>query len=73
LSVGFVVASILLRQMVFLGLGAAGVVVFVPELLSEAFGKAIGVPIVLLVAGVLLLVAGVAVAVLGRRMRATPA
>jgi hypothetical protein len=61
-SLGLLAASLALRRGVLLGFGAAGVVVFVPWLLSSVFGETIGVPIAVLLTGVLLVAMAVMVA-----------
>jgi hypothetical protein len=68
-SLGLLGASAVLRRGVVLGFGAAGVVVFVPWLLSSLFGKTIGVPIAVLVTGVLLVAMAVMVAFVLPRIR----
>ncbi len=69
-SVAMIVASIPLKRWVLLGMGAVGVVGFVPEILAQVFPNAVTGPILLLVGGVLLIIAGVAVAVFGPRIGA---
>jgi hypothetical protein len=68
-SIGLLGASLALRRGVLLGFGAAGVVVFVPWLLSSVFGETIGVPIAVLLTGVLLVAMAVMVAFVMPRMR----
>ena len=70
LAIGMIAASIPLRRGVLLGFGAAGVVVFMPQLLYEMFGSSVGVPIVLLLAGILLVAMAVVVIVVMPKMRA---
>lgn len=61
-------ASIPLRKGVMLGFGAAGVVMFMPQLVQAVFPTAIGAPIVLLIAGVLLIGMSVLTAIMLPRM-----
>ena len=59
-----------LREPVLLGFGAAGVFVFVPQLVFRYFGETLGAPIALFLTGVALLATGVGVARLRGRVRA---
>jgi hypothetical protein len=60
-------AGVALKRLVTIGVGAAGVVLFVPMLLGEVFASSITVPASILLLGVLLIIAGVGVAVIRRR------
>lgn len=63
-SVAMLVASLLIKRMVFLGFGAGGIVVFSFQLIDTAFRGTIGAPIALLVAGLLFVAMSVIVAVM---------
>ena len=54
--------SVTLRKTILLGFGAAGIFVFVPQIIFEYFGDTIGVPLALFVTGVVLLGAALLVA-----------
>lgn len=57
-----IVASVTLRQIVLLGLGAAGVFVFVPQAVFHFFGDSLGAPVALLISGAALIGGAVALA-----------
>jgi hypothetical protein len=57
-----IVASVAERRTLYLGFGAAGVFVFVPQLVFEWFADTIGAPVALFVTGLLLVVAAVGTA-----------
>lgn len=59
-AVALLVAAVLTAQPVTLGLGTAGVALFLPQILDAAFPDAIGGPVLTFVAGVLLLADGLA-------------
>jgi hypothetical protein len=54
--------SVTLRNTILLGFGAAGIFVFVPQIIFEYFGDTIGVPLALFLTGVVLLGASLLVA-----------
>lgn len=54
-SIGLVVLGVLLRKYVMLGFGAAGIVAFAVELLTEVFDIGMGTPVALLAASVILI------------------
>ncbi|MGZ5384919.1 MAG: DUF2157 domain-containing protein [Acidimicrobiia bacterium] len=54
--------SVTLRNTILLGFGAAGIFVFVPQIIFEYFGDTIGVPLALFLTGVVLLGAALLVA-----------
>ncbi|HEX9716374.1 MAG TPA: DUF2157 domain-containing protein [Actinomycetota bacterium] len=64
-SAGLIVASIALRQTVLLGLGTAGLFVYLTWAIGHYLGETIGLPLALLVAGL----AAIAVAVVVARIR----
>jgi len=47
--------SVTLRNTILLGFGAAGIFIFVPQIIFEYFGDTIGVPLALFLTGVVLL------------------
>lgn len=57
-----IVASVTLRQIVLLGLGAAGVFIFVPQVVFHFFGDSLGAPVALLLSGAALIGGAVALA-----------
>ncbi|MDQ3107258.1 MAG: DUF2157 domain-containing protein, partial [Actinomycetota bacterium] len=59
---GLLAAGVTWRRLVALGLGAAGVLLFVPQLIAEWFGDTLPGALTLLVVGLLLLGAGLATA-----------
>lgn len=48
-------AAVAVRETILLGFGAAGIFIFVPQIIFEFFGDTIGVPVALFLTGVLLL------------------
>ncbi|MFQ5966549.1 MAG: DUF2157 domain-containing protein [Acidimicrobiia bacterium] len=72
-AVGLLAAGVLLRRTVLLGLGALGVIVFVPQSVNHLFGETLGAAVVLLLTGLLLVIGTVAVARLRGRAAATKA
>lgn len=67
-SVAMVVGSIVIKRMVLLGFGAAGIVLYAFQLIDERFAGTIGAPIAMLVAGLLFVGMAVMVALLLPRM-----
>jgi hypothetical protein len=65
--------SVTLRNTILLGLGAAGIFLFVPQIIFEYFGDTIGVPLALFLTGVVLLGAALLVARLRTEVVAEPA
>lgn len=57
-----IVASVTLRQIVLLALGAAGVFIFVPQVVFNYFGDSLGAPVALLISGAALIGGAVALA-----------
>jgi hypothetical protein len=57
-----IAASVALRQIVLLALGAAGVFVFVPQVVFHYFGDSLGAPVTLLLSGAALIGGAVALA-----------
>lgn len=47
--------SVWLRETVLLGLGVAGLFVYIPMTIFELFGESLGVPVALLITGLVLL------------------
>lgn len=68
-AVALLAASVLLRSMVHLGFGAAGVLLFLPQIVFEYLGDTLGAPLALLVSGVALLAGAFVTARLGGRLR----
>jgi hypothetical protein len=66
-------ASVRLQSMLPLGFGAAGVLLFLPQIVFEYLGDSLGAPLALLVCGVILLGAAFLVARLRGTVRRTPA
>ena len=64
--------SVALRNTILLGFGAAGIFLFVPQIIFEYFGDTIGVPLALFLTGVLLLGAALLVARLRSEVVAEP-
>jgi hypothetical protein len=64
--------SVTLRNTVLLGLGAAGIFLFVPQIIFEYFGDTMGVPLALFITGVVLLGAALLVARLRTEVVAEP-
>lgn len=58
-AVGLIAASVATARTVLLGLGTGGMVVFVPQGVHHFFGETLGVPVALLVAGLVVLAAAV--------------
>jgi hypothetical protein len=63
-AAGLLAGGTVLKEFLVTGVGVAGVFVYLPMAAAEYFGETIGVPVVLLVTGVLLI--GVMVALLRR-------
>lgn len=61
-AAALIVASVSLKQLVLLGLGAAGVFIFVPQLVFHYFGDSLGAPVALLISGIALIGGAVALA-----------
>ena len=57
-----IVASVTLRQIILLALGAAGVFIFVPQVVFHFFGDSLGAPVALLLSGAALIAGAVALA-----------
>jgi len=57
-----IVASVTLRQIALLALGAAGVFIFVPQVVFHFFGDSLGAPVALLLSGAALIGGAVALA-----------
>jgi hypothetical protein len=66
-GLGLMAISVRLDQNVLLGLGVAGLFVYIPMIIFEWFGESLGVPVALLIAGVILI--GVVVATVRLRAR----
>ena len=64
--------SVALRDTIMLGFGAAGIFIFVPQVIFEYFGDTIGVPLALFLTGVVLLGAALLVARLRTEVVAEP-
>ncbi|CAN5839771.1 hypothetical protein BH20GEM1_BH20GEM1_19520 [soil metagenome] len=62
-------ASVLLRSMVHLGFGAAGVLLFLPQIVFEYLGDTLGAPLALLVSGIAILAGSFLAARLGGTLR----
>jgi hypothetical protein len=69
-AAGLLAGGTVLKEFLVTGVGVAGVFVYLPMAAAEYFGETIGVPVVLLVTGVLLI--GVMVALLRRGAGARP-
>jgi hypothetical protein len=54
--------SVALRNTILLGFGAAGIFIFVPQIIFEYFGDTIGVPLALFLTGAVLLGAALLIA-----------
>ncbi len=65
-ALGVLALGARLGELVLLGLGAAGILVFVPQLVFELFAETVGAPLALLVAGVVLTGGAVASIRMGR-------
>jgi uncharacterized membrane protein len=63
-------ASVRLDQTVLLGLGVAGLFIYIPMTIFEAFGESLGVPVALLITGLVLL--GVVIATIRLRRETQP-
>lgn len=61
--------SVLLRSMAHLGFGAAGVLVFLPQIVFEYLGDTLGAPLALLVSGIAILAGAFLTARLGGTLR----
>jgi hypothetical protein len=59
--------SVILNQTVLLGMGVAGLFVYIPATIFEVFGETLGVPVALLITGLILL--GVVVVTVRLRTR----
>ena len=68
-AVALLAASVPLRSMVHLGFGAAGVLLFLPQIVFEYLGDTLGAPLALLVSGVALLAGAFLTARLTGRVR----
>jgi hypothetical protein len=64
-GLGLMAASVRLHQNVLLALGVAGLFVYIPMTIFEWFGESLGVPVALLITGLVLL--GVVVAIIRLR------
>jgi hypothetical protein len=64
------VFSVVAGEMIFLGAGAVGVFLFVPQIVLRYFGDELGAPVALFLAGVLLLGLSAVVAKLRPRVTA---
>ncbi|MBT8240812.1 MAG: hypothetical protein KJN63_06250, partial [Acidimicrobiia bacterium] len=62
LAGALIVTSVTLRQIVLLALGAAGVFIFVPQVVFHFFGDSLGAPVALLLSGAALIGGAVALA-----------
>lgn len=69
-TVGVLAAGARLGELVLLGLGAAGILVFVPQLVFELFADTVGAPLALLVTGAVLIGGAVASIRMGREVLA---
>jgi hypothetical protein len=68
-AVVLLAASVALRSMTHLGFGAAGVLLFLPQIVFEYLGDTLGAPLALLVSGIALLAGAFLTARLGGRLR----
>ena len=68
-AVALLAASVLLRSMVHLGFGAAGVLLFLPQIVFEYLGDTLGAPLALLVSGIAILAGAFLTARLGGSLR----
>ncbi len=64
-----IAASVALRQIALLGIGAVGVFVFVPQVVFEYFGDSLGAPVALLISGAVLIAGAVALSKLMGEIR----
>lgn len=64
-SLGLMALSVRLKENVLLGLGVAGLFVYIPMAIFELFGESLGVPVALLITGLVLL----AVVIVSVRLR----
>ena len=71
-AVALLAASVRLKSMLLLGFGAAGVLLFLPQIVFEYLGDSLGAPLALLICGVALLGAAFLAARLRGTMRETP-
>lgn len=69
-AVALLAASVPLRSMVHLGFGAAGVLLFLPQIVFEYLGDTLGAPLALLVSGIALLAGAFPAARLSGKVRA---
>ena len=67
-GLGLVAASVRLDQAVLLGIGVAGLFVYIPMTVFELFGDSLGVPVALLITGLVLL----GLVMLAARLRSDP-
>ena len=67
-GLGLVTASVQLDQAVLLGIGVAGLFVYIPMTVFELFGDSLGVPVALLITGLVLL----GLVMLAARLRSDP-
>jgi hypothetical protein len=72
-AVALLGASVLVRSMVHLGFGAAGVLLFLPQIVFEYLGDTLGAPLALLVSGIAILAGAFLTARLGGSLRRGPA
>ena len=72
MGIAFIVVSLWRHRGVGLGMGAAAIVIFLPQMLNALFDDAIGVPVALLFAGVLLVAMSVFVIVMQGKVRGEP-
>ena len=68
-AIALLAASVPLRSMVHLGFGAAGVLLFLPQIVFEYLGETLGAPLALLVSGTLLLAGAFLAARLSGKVR----
>ncbi len=64
-----IAASVTLRQIVLLGIGAVGIFVFVPQVVFQYFGDSLGAPVALLISGAVLIAGAVALSKLMGEIR----
>jgi hypothetical protein len=68
-AMALLAASVLLRSMAHLGFGAAGVLLFLPQIVFEYLGDTIGAPLALLISGIAILAGAFLTARLGGTLR----
>ena len=71
-SVALAAASLMTGAGVLLGFAAAGVFLFVPQVVFQYFGDTLGAPLALFITGLAILLAGVVIARLRRELRESP-